>query len=471
MDILILTSNRLQQAGYWKKQIEDHAEALNIPPNVLILDVCEDWSKGAGNCLGTLYAFQEAIKSAKNDHGRNIVEEIEKGASAAIYHMAGSGKRLEPLTAVERNNKPGVKIPSIRAPGQEAYPLTIIEAVIKQSMQMSLARRGRLSVFWPDQLFFFEQLPKEIPNTDISVVCQQHVLPSEHSWCQESLSRYGIIAKRDDNSYMHLDKVDCPTAIKYAQKSLSVSLGSFSWSLEFTRKLLAFFAAELAAREAKMDVEPHLFMPLTLPKDLFVRLMVNRDWNRHEAEFHYQRIQDFVHSEGPVTYSVEDIGFGGHWWDLGCLESYYHTLLSLPQMPQLKEFLLPAWTQPTTSCDIDQESILINCQIKRGVIRNSVLCGVVAEEFNAENTVALMVHAPKVDSKDALIYNARSGEPIQMQSGSVRADLDIMQPSESEHIVELTRWERDGKLDWNKRLFNNKYTYAELEQMSSMIID
>ena len=77
----------------------------------MVLAVSEDWSNasGAGNGLGTLYAFQKACRVAKEKYDVDLSEELNSGkVSAALYHTAGKGTRLAPLPASENNNKPGV---------------------------------------------------------------------------------------------------------------------------------------------------------------------------------------------------------------------------------------------------------------------------------------------------------------------------------------------------------------------------
>lgn len=77
----------------------------------LVLAVSEDWSSsaGAGNGLGTLYAYQKACRVAKTKYNIDLdVELMAAKISAALYHTAGKGTRLAPLPASENNNKPGV---------------------------------------------------------------------------------------------------------------------------------------------------------------------------------------------------------------------------------------------------------------------------------------------------------------------------------------------------------------------------
>ena len=76
----------------------------------MVLAVSEDWaSGGAGNGLGTLYAYTKACNLAKDHHDVDIASLLLQGKiSAALYHTAGKGTRLAPLPASENNNKPGV---------------------------------------------------------------------------------------------------------------------------------------------------------------------------------------------------------------------------------------------------------------------------------------------------------------------------------------------------------------------------
>ena len=76
----------------------------------MVLAVSEDWSpSGAGNGLGTLYAFQKANLASMEKYGVDLEKELGEGKiSAALFHTAGKGTRLAPLPASENNNKPGV---------------------------------------------------------------------------------------------------------------------------------------------------------------------------------------------------------------------------------------------------------------------------------------------------------------------------------------------------------------------------
>ncbi len=74
---------------------------------------------------------------------------VKEEISCAMYHTAGKGTRLAPLPASENNNKPGVKLP-VLATNDEDRPLSILEAVIKQTSIYSVAQKVKmLLLFFP----------------------------------------------------------------------------------------------------------------------------------------------------------------------------------------------------------------------------------------------------------------------------------------------------------------------------------
>ncbi len=111
-DVTIVCTTDDHQADYWMKRLtegicKNNDSSSQFP---MVLAVSEDWSKGgAGNGLGTLYAYQKACRLAKEKFDVDLdALLIEKKISAALYHTAGKGTRLAPLPASENNNKPGV---------------------------------------------------------------------------------------------------------------------------------------------------------------------------------------------------------------------------------------------------------------------------------------------------------------------------------------------------------------------------
>ena len=129
-DYIIVCCSNLSAENFWQARLEQTVkEVTGVAATVLC--VHEDWNGGAGNGLGTLYAFQKATAKA----GKDLIAAMKGGASVAIYHTAGKGTRLAPLPGAENNNKPGVKLPGMVTIGGFQRPVSILESVIKQVLQ------------------------------------------------------------------------------------------------------------------------------------------------------------------------------------------------------------------------------------------------------------------------------------------------------------------------------------------------
>jgi len=111
-DVTIICTTDDHQATYWMDRLsnglcQNVSQDTNFP---MVLAVSEDWDEGgAGNGLGTLYAYQKACRLAQDKYGIELADLLsKKDISIALYHTAGKGTRLAPLPASENNNKPGV---------------------------------------------------------------------------------------------------------------------------------------------------------------------------------------------------------------------------------------------------------------------------------------------------------------------------------------------------------------------------
>ena len=126
-DVVIVCTSNQSAEDYWQNRLEK-SEGV-IPKTSVVCAVHEDWDGGAGNALGTLYAFQKAMKKYKGD----LMGEMRSGKiSVGLYHTAGKGTRLAPLPGSECNNKPGVKLP-VWSLWTGNVPITILESVIRQT--------------------------------------------------------------------------------------------------------------------------------------------------------------------------------------------------------------------------------------------------------------------------------------------------------------------------------------------------
>ena len=153
-DFTIVCTGNASQAEYWQQRL-DAVKGSVVPAHAIILVVDEDWAAGgAGNGLGTLYAYQKAAAAARSKHGIDLEAALREGKSVSLYHTAGKGTRLAPLPGSEANNKPGVKLAAMaKLVDGRASNMSILEAVILQTGIYASSRKGRISVFWGDQVF------------------------------------------------------------------------------------------------------------------------------------------------------------------------------------------------------------------------------------------------------------------------------------------------------------------------------
>ena len=113
--VIVCTSNAAQEA-YWQTRLEA-TRGQAAKNGATIVCVHEDWAAdGAGNGLGTLYAYVKARAKAQGERRQRLGRDsCDNGGSVGMYHTAGKGTRLAPLPGSENNNKPGVKLPSLVA--------------------------------------------------------------------------------------------------------------------------------------------------------------------------------------------------------------------------------------------------------------------------------------------------------------------------------------------------------------------
>jgi hypothetical protein len=121
-DVTIICTTDDHQAAFWMSKLSaallapsttDTTTNDNTTPQFpLVLAVSEDWTNasGAGNGLGTLYAWKKACEYAETKYANLDLTQLllDGKISAALYHTAGKGTRMAPLPASENNNKPGV---------------------------------------------------------------------------------------------------------------------------------------------------------------------------------------------------------------------------------------------------------------------------------------------------------------------------------------------------------------------------
>lgn len=443
-----------------------------------VIVVHEDWHGGAGNGLGTLYAFQKAcIKGSAA--GVDIKAKLAAGASVAIYHTAGKGTRLAPLPGAENNNKPGVKLPSLLQIKDAFEPITVLEAVMRQTSSYGPVRGGRVSVFWGDQVF--------VPSAGIKasehhadILAALRPMPTKSEWESEELHQYGLIAVDSKGDAMQLEKVTYEVATKYLPEdviSVGTSLGSFSMSASLIDALLDEFSSELIAKTASYDSDPHFWMPFTLKREDYIAVMGKKETDAETAGEHYDRMAAFrtkFKPDGGCILGCVDVGRGAYWWDYGRLALYFeynqHVTEDSPSAHALRTFLRlePKRCQSNKNgetLETDSHSVVLNCKLGSGRVGPScVLVGVSAPSIDVEGCVLINVSSnTHIYGRHGLLYNvvhesdegAATPLTADEDGGYVRAD--VFMPGK--HVQMCSKLSIDGGKVWKVPVQDNEMSF------------
>lgn len=443
-DYLVVSTHSDREASYWKERLEGRRGTL-IPEKTQIVTVIETWPGGAGNGLGTLDAFANA----------DLLDELEAGKSVFLYHTAGKGQRLAPLPLAEGGNKSAVLLPEI----VDGEPLTILEAVIRQTSILAPYRRGRLSVFWGDQLF--------VPSATLSGDLHHHVdiltklqpLPSEETWNEQRLGTYGLICVDAEGEIAQLEKSDYKTLQTLIRKGLisvsggvGLSLGSFSLSATITRALLEEFKPELSTQVGKLDTDPHFWMPLSLDRHTYVSFMKGRGIDETFANDHHERMRKFREKHFPHLGRVlgcTDIGANAYWWDFGSISRYSYYMRKLLSPTDEGEAIRAFFGTPP----ITDGNLIVASDLPSGNIKDSVLFQVKAKTATISHSVLLEVSANTIDCTGALGYRLDEKNVSLTEGTAKAADL-------------TTKIDSDGRADWDKVLPGNTRSYKEAYESS-----
>ena len=468
-DAIIVVSSNRAQSRFWQKQLTGATGSV-IGKTTRIISLEEDWPGGAGQFLGTLYAWHKAQRY------EDVQSILEGGGSVAMYHTAGKGTRMAPLPASEANNKSAIKLPRVIETDTGKRILTVLEAVIFQTGIFARSRRNRLCVFWGDQVF--------IPSKSVDFEDKYHAeildirseIPSDaDTWAREWQS-YGLIIPGDDGAlqrekqtWQKLQQLVAAGTIKRNSEGkyvLGKSLGCFSISYQLLSALIEESRDELKRKQRKLDTDPHLWMPLTSDQDEFLSSGGNiRNWKR------VHKFKDRFVSQDDQTFSLfgdKDLGDQTLWWDYGQVRLYYENCLkalgnSFESSCVQKFYDMEAYhiqRKNTGGLDI-QNAIIINSDVK-GRIRNCILINSREDSVELSNCVVLNSVISDVQATGSLMYNCTHLVNEKLDSGSVVADISL--PPQG-RVRMRTNLSRDGKDDWETTIPGNPYTYAELAKL------
>ncbi|KAJ1455983.1 hypothetical protein M885DRAFT_518888 [Pelagophyceae sp. CCMP2097] len=481
-DVVIVCTGTEFQATFWQERLEAGG-GLILPTDCVVLCVHEDWDGGAGNGLGTLYAWQKACalyasKGLERFAG-GLSAALERGdISAALYHTAGKGTRLAPLPGAENNNKPGVKLPASLS--EALGPLTILESVVKQTGVYGASRRGRLSVFWGDQIFVPTKSTRyDAHGAHADILCLLAPMPDKEEWQERGLDKYGLVLVNDDGAACQIEKVDHATAVKFSARlgniaAVGTSLGSFSLSSALLRALEAEFDVELCAKVGQFDSDPHWWMPMTLPAEAYVQLMAKKSVPADAARAHHARVAAMLatfdagtaHLLGPV-----DVGGAAYWWDYGQLALYRLNAARLVEdgveADAMREFMnvqrgVPA-SDGLVSC---ARSCASASQLQRGRIEKSVLANVACPDVDASDCVLVNVTCRRLRAaKNSIAYNVvdDSAEGLFLAEGDVVTD--VFQP-DGTVIRQRSHLDVDGGAAWKDAVPPNAFSFEAIYKMN-----
>lgn len=471
MDVIIVSAENKTQEDEWQHHLEGLLGDL-IKPTAKVISVTEDWPGGAGNGLGSLYAYQKARTKGLKFFGVDIFDLQKKGASIALYHTAGQGKRLSPLTGSERNNKSAVKLPGFA--GRKREFLTILDAIIKQTAIYSESRKGRLSVFWGDQLFIPSQISHYTPQYHVDILVQLESMPKLERWKTENWDAFGVIVVDLKGESHLLEKTSFANLTELIESKkinstggVGRSLGSFSLSTSMTFALLEFFQEELSQKKEKMDSDLYFWAPTTLSEELYIFLMKTKGISEEKALKHYQRMQnfkcDFCKTNSSLDYfGTLDIGYKGFWWDYGSLKGYFTNILKLTENSIEGEAMRAFFG---VKLDSKTNSVILQSQINSGNYQNCVIIGSNCNSLNVSNCVIVNSILGKFQGDNCLLYNVEEKEQLILPFHAIRADVFL----EERHLKLKTDLDRDGKKDWTLRLPDNSISYEEVYRLNQIV--
>lgn len=483
-NVIIVCTSTTHQAAYWQDRLMATRGSIS-PQDAKVIAVHEDWDGGAGNGLGTLYAYTKAVAIGRKLYGIDIPNLLARGTiSVALYHTAGKGTRLAPLPGSENNNKSGVKLPAMVKVNELFVPMTILEAVVKQTGVYASSRRGRLSVFWGDQVFIPSASVKYNANHHIDILAALAPMPTEQEWTEKGLEKYGLIAVNQQDNAAQVDKVTYETARRMLAslgelKSVGTSLGSFSVDSDMLRALLDEFKKELRSKVGKFDSDPHFWMPLTLEKDAYAEVMLQKGVTKIVSEAHYDRMVEMMkrfekrRTQKLGLFGCVDVGSDVYWWDYGQLKLYLknNCLVTQPGVEAdcLRQFL--GISDSLEHSSIGEEArvshaTVLNCEITSGKITHSVLSGVVAREVIAEGSILINVTARSINAPRCVVYNVTSDEVdgLNLEEGTVL--VGVLLPT-GEKVVMKSHLEVCGGKAWKTILEENEHSFESIYELNA----
>lgn len=352
------------------------------------------------------------------------------------------------------------------------------------------ARKGRLSVFWGDQVFL-PSAPFRVEATHhIDILCRLlgDTAPSAQEWQEQGLDKYGVIAvlQLPDGNRIEaaqVEKVSHETATQMLSglggklQQVGPSLGSFSVSSAMLQALVEEFQTELQLKNAKFDTDPHFWMPLTLSLASYQQLMQQKDTPIEEATAHYERMGAFktkflANHVGLGLFGAVNVGKDCCWWDYGLLKLYSKNSLLLLEPDsndsamRLRQFLgldkeRCMGSVMDTGAAVDDVSYVTASRLgAASQIRSSLVANVASPSLECHGAIVVNCASPRIQAKEgSILYNVISEEPIVAEAGQVMVGL-------SSGKLLQSRMDIDGGKVWKERLSMNELSFEEVHALN-----
>eukprot|EP00639_Heterosigma_akashiwo_P010511 CAMPEP_0206371430 /NCGR_PEP_ID=MMETSP0294-20121207/6475_1 /ASSEMBLY_ACC=CAM_ASM_000327 /TAXON_ID=39354 /ORGANISM="Heterosigma akashiwo, Strain CCMP2393" /LENGTH=385 /DNA_ID=CAMNT_0053818549 /DNA_START=351 /DNA_END=1504 /DNA_ORIENTATION=+ len=367
--------------------------------------------------------------------------------------------------------------------------MTILEAVVKQAGVYARSRKGRLSVFWGDQVF--------IPSAAVDYEPTHHIDILVPPWPNAQPGRVGgqghgevlrLAAVDKNNNAAQVEKVPYDLAREMLRElgdpqRIGTSLGSFSVSHHMLDTLVNEFSDELATRRGQLNSDQHWWMPLGLPRPAYITLMAQKGVPEPEARAHHARMKAMVDwkVQGPSArgaglglLGAVDVGQGAYWWDYGQLRLYFLNNMLMTQdtveADCLRRFLgvrSRVRRAQLRDVEVDAGSVVQACALGRGSVRSSVLAHVRCDHVEAEYCILINVTAKSIKAPPgSLIYNVidESQEGIDLAEGGVLAG--VMREDDTQLLVR-SMTHIDGGKSWHESVEGNLYSFEEIQEMNA----
>jgi hypothetical protein len=359
-----------------------------------------------------------------------------------------------------------------------------LEAVVKQTGIYASSRKGRLSVYWGDQVFLPSAAFTYKPTHHIDIMCTLlgDTAPTADEWKAQGLDKYGVIACIESESATgekrldaaQVEKVSHETAVSMLAslgtiKQVGPSLGSFSVSAAMLSALCTEFSAELTEKTAKLDTDPHFWMPLTLSEDDYASLMKQKGTAETESRKHHARmgVMKASFKLGDLgLFGAVDVGKDACWWDYGQLKLYSKCSLLLLEKDASSDLLRKFLGVTSHSVDstlegvtVDEASYVFGSKIKAGSITNSLLANVQAAEITSDGAIIVNCVAKKITAgKGAILYNVidDSAEGIVAEAGQV---IVAVTDGAGTSTLLKSRIDIDGGEAWKIKLDENEMSF------------